>query len=117
MKSGCMIGRTKKGILTCVVLAAVFAPALAQDSDTPEHGRKVVYRVIPPYPQLAKQMQLRGTVRLMAVVAPNGTVKFIEPIGGNPLLVKSAEDAVMQWKYAAAPAESKEPVELRFSPE
>ena len=104
-------------LLVFVMLAAVLAPAVAQDADTPDHGRKIVYRVLPAYPPLAKQMQLRGTVRLTAVVARNGTVKFIEPIGGNPVLLKSAQDAVMQWKFVTAAEETRETVELRFSPE
>ena len=109
MKSGCRIRRLKSGVLTCAILAAACAPVLAQDSETPEHGRKIVRRVIPAYPQLAKQLQLRGVVRLTAWVAPNGTVKLVEPVGGNPLLLKSAQEAVMQWKYAAGAEESKEP--------
>jgi hypothetical protein len=38
-------------------------------------------------------------------------------MGGHPVLVKSAEDAVMKWKYAPAGEETKEPIELHFSPE
>lgn len=98
-------------------LLALFTSALAQDVDAPEHGRKVAYRVMPSYPELAKQMRITGTVRLVAVVAPNGTVKMIEPVGGSPVLLKAAEDAVMKWKYASGPEESKELIELHFSPE
>jgi TonB family protein len=97
--------------LTCS--AAVFA----QDSDAPEHVRKVVRRVVPGYPELARRMGISGTVRLMAVIAPSGSVKFVEPVGGHPVLVKSAEDAVMKWKFASATAETKELIELHFSPE
>ena len=58
-----------------------------------------------------------GTVRLMAVVAPNGSVRLTQPIGGNPVLLQSATDAVMQWKYAPASGETKEQVEISFAPE
>ena len=93
------------------------AASFAQDADAPDHGRKIVHRVLPSYPELAKPMRLAGTVRLLAVVAPNGTVKGTEPVGGNPVLLKSAEDAVMKWKYVNASEESKELIELHFSPE
>lgn len=98
------------------LLAGLPASGLAQDGDAPAHERKITHRVAPAYPDLAKQARLRGTVRLVAVVAPNGTVKQTQPAGGNAVLMKSAVEAVMQWKYAAAPAESKEPVEIEFEP-
>ena len=94
------------------------APALpAQDAQVSAHARKVVNRVIPSYPELARKIGIKGTVRLVAVVAPNGSVKLIQPLGGNPLLVKSAEEAVMNWKYAPTGEETREQVELHFSPE
>jgi outer membrane biosynthesis protein TonB len=62
-------------------------------------------------------MNLSGTVKVVAVVAPDGTVKNVQPVGGSPLLLQAAEDAVYKWKYAPAGAESKEPVELHFNPQ
>jgi len=105
-------------ILVLVSLLAAFSTAaFTQQSDASEHARKVVRRVDPIYPELAKPLKMRGTVRLIAVVAPNGSVKFIEALGGNPVLVKSAQDAVIKWKYAAAPEESRETIEVHFSPD
>jgi len=109
--------KARYAILVSLFLVALFPAALAQDLDTPEHGRKVAHRVMPSYPELAKQMRITGTVRLVAVVAPNGTVKMTEPVGGSPVLLKAAEDAVLKWKYVAGPEESKELIELHFSPE
>jgi TonB family protein len=103
-------------IFTLLTLLTLCAAALAQE-DGAEHGRKVTQRVIPSYPELARQMRITGTVRLVAVVAPNGTVKMTEPVGGSPVLLKAAEDAVLKWKYVAAPEESRELIELHFSPE
>jgi TonB family protein len=109
--------KVRNAVLVVCALLALFGAASAQDSDLAEHGRKVAHRVIPNYPELAKQMKITGTVRLVAVVAPNGTVKMTQAVGGSPVLLKAAEDAVMKWKYASAPEESKELIELHFSPE
>ncbi len=98
------------------LLAGVSASGLAQDADASAHARKISHRVMPAYPELARQARLRGTVRLVAVVAANGSVKETQPVGGNPVLLKSAEEAVKQWKYVSAPAESKELVEIQFEP-
>jgi TonB family protein len=72
--------------------------------------------MIPHYPELARPLHLEGTVKLVVVVAPNGSVKSIQAVGGNPLLLKAAEDAIHMWKWAPAPQESQELVVMRFSP-
>jgi TonB family protein len=77
--------------------------------------RRIVRKTLPTYPEIAKKMNLSGTVRVVAVVAPDGEVKSVEPLGGSPVLLKAAEDAVTKWKFAAGP-ESKEIVELHFNP-
>jgi protein TonB len=94
---------------------AVFSlSSLGQDQ--PDNSRKVVNKVVPVYPDLARRMQLRGTVKVEAVIAPNGSVKSTRVIGGNPVLAIAAEDAVRRWKYVPAATESTTLVELRFSP-
>jgi TonB family protein len=76
--------------------------------------RKVIERVVPAYPDLARRLNLRGTVRVEVSVLPNGTVKSAKALGGNPVLVQAAVEAVRKWKFAVAPEESTELVELRF---
>jgi TonB family protein len=95
-----------------LTLAASAAPA--QDSDTSQHGRKVVRMVTPVYPDLARRLQMSGVVKLRATVAPDGSVKSIETVGGHPILIKAAQDAVTNWKFAPAPGETRELVELNF---
>ncbi|MGB9233553.1 MAG: energy transducer TonB [Terriglobales bacterium] len=99
------------------LLTAGSVAASAQGSKAPERERKVTRRVPPAYPQVARQARLSGKVRLVAVVAPNGSVKHTQPVGGNPVLLQSAAEAVMQWKYAPAPEETTEQVEIFFAPE
>ena len=76
--------------------------------------RKVTLRVAPDYPELAKRMHLEGSVKIEAVVRPNGSVKSTRVIGGNPVLVQSAADAVSKWKFETAPNETTEVVQLSF---
>ncbi|SRR6266849_8995425 len=93
-----------------------FSPAFSHAQEQPETTRKIVTRVLPVYPELANKMQIRGTVRVEAVVAPNGKVKFTQVIGGSPVLVKAAVDAIEKWKWGPAPQETKELIELNFHP-
>lgn len=54
-------------------------------------------------------------MKVIAVVAADGSVKSVEPVGGSPVLIKAAQDAVVKWKFAPG-AESKETIELHFTP-
>lgn len=80
----------------------------------PESIRKVTARVAPTYPELAKKMHIKGTVRVEAIVRPNGLVRATRILGGNPVLIESASDAVKKWKFEPTQAETTEVVQLTF---
>ena len=101
--------------LILVLLPAVIASlTITQDSDTSSHPRKAFHQVPPVYPDWAKRLQLSGVVKLRVTIDPTGSVKLIEPVGGNPVLIKAAQEAVTNWKYAHAPHETQELIELHF---
>ncbi len=76
--------------------------------------RKISSRVSPVYPELAKKMHIHGVVRVEAIVRPNGTVKSTRVLGGNPVLVEAAQDAVGKWKFEPSQGETTEIVQLAF---
>lgn len=97
------------------LLAIVAAPrCFAQDH--PEGARKLVSRAEPAYPSIARSMHISGTVRIEALIAPNGTVKTASVLGGHPLLAQSALDAVHKCKWEPNSHETKEIVILNFRP-
>jgi TonB family protein len=96
--------------------AIAFSPTFSLAQEQSEATRKIVSRVVPVYPELANKMRIRGTVKVEAVVAPNGKVKFTQVIGGSPLLARAAVDAIEKWKWGPAPQETKELIELNFHP-
>jgi len=79
--------------------------------------RPIVRKIDPRYPEIARRMNISGTVKVIAVVAPDGKVKSVEPEGGHPLLIQAAQEAISQWKFSPAAAESREVIELHFSPQ
>ncbi len=99
------------GALLCVALIAPIAGAQEKQS---ESTRKIVARTSPVCPELARRMNLEGTVKLLVIVARDGSVKSAEVRGGHPLLAKAAENAVLNWKWVPAEAESRELVEMTF---
>jgi protein TonB len=60
---------------------------------------KKVKHVSPVYPELAAKARLAGIVILEAIIAPNGTVRDVKVLRGQPLLDEAAVDAVRQWVY------------------
>ena len=60
---------------------------------------QLITRKEPEYPLLARQMGAKGTVELIATIGADGAVKSVKVVKGHPLLIKAAQDAVMQWRY------------------
>lgn len=79
---------------------------------------KVISRVDPEYPKLARQAGASGVVELEATISADGKVKNPRVVHGNSMLQKAAIDAVLQWHYQPAmlngkPVES--PVEIKLN--
>jgi TonB family protein len=85
-------------------------------SSQAELTRKVKNRVNPSYPDLARRMNLRGTVKVLVVVSPEGNLKNSKVVGGNPILVNAALDALRKWKFEPSAEESTGTVEFQFQP-
>ena len=61
---------------------------------------KLIRRITPDYPPLAKQARVEGMVMLQVLVDETGNISEINIIRGHPLLVQAAVDAVKEWKYS-----------------
>lgn len=59
----------------------------------------LIHRVEPEYPPLAKQTHREGRVELHAIIATDGTIQFLQVVSGDQLFLRSALDAVGQWRY------------------
>lgn len=100
-------------ILTCLLSCAVGLFALAGAEAGKRHF-KIFIR--PEYPELARHLKIKGTVRVRLLVAPDGRIRNTKVLGGSPLLVQAVVDAVRKWKYEPADAESTEIVKFDFDP-
>jgi TonB family protein len=100
-------------------ISLVAASGMSVGRASAEEGvhRKVTNQVQPAYPPLARKMNLGGVVKLLVVVGPDGKVKSVKPMGGHPLLINAAEDAIRKWRYEPASQESAGVIEFRFKPE
>ncbi len=76
--------------------------------------RRAKSKVQPAYPDLARKMNLTGTVKVAVVVAANGTVKDAKVVGGHPVLATAALDAVRKWRFEPASIETSGVVDFKF---
>jgi len=62
-------------------------------------AQRIVYHVIPEYPELARQAGVQGTVVLDTVVSVEGAVTQMKFVSGPDVLSQAAMDAVRWWRY------------------
>jgi TonB family protein len=114
----------KWGIAVLVTAVAIVASGVVtraqnqnqsqtQDSQN-EIVRRAKVKVQPIYPDLARKMNLTGTVKIAVVVAPNGTVKEAKVVGGHPVLAGAALDAARKWRFEPASVETSGVVDFKF---
>jgi TonB family protein len=108
----------KASVLLAVlaITAGVGVAGLRAQDASGEIVRRAKVKVQPVYPDLARKMNITGTVKIQVVVAPNGTVKDAKVLGGHPVLAGAALDAVRKWRFEPAAVESSGVVELKFEP-
>jgi TonB family protein len=78
--------------------------------------RRAKSKVAPVYPELARKLNLTGTVKVEVVVAPNGVVKDAKVVGGHPVLATAALEAARKWRFEPTALESTGVVDFKFEP-
>lgn len=71
----------------------------------------LIHRVEPVYPALARQIHREGYVELHAIISTDGTIQSLQVVSGDALFLRSAVDAVSQWRYRATVLNG-QPVEI-----
>jgi len=61
---------------------------------------RLIRKIEPTYPELAKRARVQGRVILVVNVDEEGNVSDIKVSSGHPLLNDAAINAVKQWKYS-----------------
>jgi TonB family protein len=100
--------------LLSFALLGIFPTSISGQQHDPAGGRKAIVKIKPDYPELARRLNMSGVVKLGVVIAADGSVKSTKVIGGNPVFIAAAQEAIRRWKYAPASGETTELVELKF---
>ena len=100
-------GGSVGGVLGGVLNSIASVPAAVPKIATPQKVRvssgvaqgNLIHDVKPPYPPLARQARIQGTVVLQAVIGKDGAIQNLRVVSGHPMLAQAALDAVKQWRY------------------
>jgi protein TonB len=81
---------------------------------------KLVRKVIPEYPAIARAARISGIVRLIGTIGEDGAIRNLQLVSGHPMLARAALEAVQQWVYKPTllngnPVEVIAPIEVRFT--
>ena len=74
-------------------------------------AKKVIHKVNPPYPPVAKEAHIEGKVELQIVISREGSVKEVKVLSGEAVLAEAAEEAVKQWLFTTTLLNG-EPIEV-----
>jgi TonB family protein len=97
------------------VIALTMGTLLVCSTAVAQEKRVVKTQAKPAYPELAKRMNVSGSVKVELIVLPSGAVKSAKALGGHPLLIDAAVNAAKQSKYETASAETTEVMEFKFN--
>jgi len=115
---GIVSRRAAVALMAVLTFAGTASPVrvAAQSAQSEEILRRAKTRVQPAYPELARKMNLAGTVKIEVVVAPNGTVKDARVVGGHPVLANAALEASKKWRFEPSATESTGIIDFKFEP-
>ena len=103
------------GVLALGCSVVLPPKTLGQESATDSAKRKVKSKVVPDYPVVARQLSLQGKVKIETTIAADGHVLTTKIVGGSPLLVNAALDALKKWRFEPASRDTTEVIEFEFN--
>jgi len=101
-------------VLTLLGASVVPQKLLAQDTSSQTGQRKIRTKVVPAIPELARRLHVSGKVKIEATIAADGHISDTRVIGGSPLLINAALEALMQWRFEPAPTVTTAVIEFNF---
>ena len=101
----------KKILLRSAILILGFGMSVSA-----QESRRALSKPYPRYPEIAKRMNLVGSVKVEIVVGPDGKIKETNVVGGHPILVDATVMALKEWKYEPAKNETSITLTFDFRP-
>lgn len=93
------------GRKAATVASEVTSPTLPDNSAKPlriggsVQAARIIRRVQPEYPDIARKERLQGTVTLHAIIGKDGQISRLVVLHGYCSLAQASVQAVSQWRY------------------
>jgi TonB family protein len=97
---GQIAGSSSSGIAASIIAARTAAPELTPIQSQGVVEGKLIRKVLPHYPEMAKRAGVSGDVVLSATITTEGKLKNVRVVSGSPLLREEAMSAAKQWRYS-----------------
>ena len=96
--------------------AAILLSVIAAANASGQEARKSISKPTPRYPEVAKRLNLVGTVKVEILIGPDGKIKNANILGGHPIFANSTLDALKDWKYELSKTETTVILTFEFHP-
>jgi TonB family protein len=97
---GQLSNRSSADIAAQIIAANTPAPELTPLQSRGVVEGKLIKKVLPRYPEMARRAGVGGDVNLVATIGTDGKLKNIKVVNGSPLLREEAIAAARQWRYS-----------------
>jgi len=98
---GAIASRGPGTLPTSIIAAKTATPELQPPAaSTGITEGKLLRKVMPRYPEMARTAGVSGDVVLSAKIATDGTLRDLKVLAGSPLLREAAIEAARQWRYS-----------------
>jgi len=101
-------------VLLSILTAGLLLGTIFGVEDIEVGTRHVRHYVRPTLPEIAKKMNLKGSVKLEVDIAPSGKVTSVRALGGHPVLLEAGTEAVRGWQFDPSKESTTGPVTLVF---
>ncbi|HWC18345.1 MAG TPA: TonB family protein, partial [Terriglobales bacterium] len=90
---------SSNALAAAVVAAKTPAPELGLVQSQGVTEGKLITKVLPRYPELARRAGITGDVVLTGTIGTDGKLKNLKVLSGSPMLREEAIAAAKQWRY------------------
>ena len=93
-------GRPSSSLAASIVATKTAAPELLPSQSQGVVPGKLIKRVLPQYPDMARRAGVSGDVVISGIIRTDGVLRNLKVLSGSPLLREAALDAARQWRYS-----------------
>jgi len=83
-----------------IVVTKPTAPELSPTQSQGVVAGRLIKKVLPPYPDMARRAGVSGDVVMSGIIGTDGALHNLKVVSGSPLLRDAALQAAKQWRYS-----------------